>query len=75
MTKDNLEIYIALLNENVNVWRPVKAKAIKNNIYLIVEQPYDSDIETWEFKPGEKVLCKQIESNDGKILAAVKKIE
>jgi len=39
------EIYVALIDESVDVWRPVRAKHIGGNVYRIVEQPYDREIE------------------------------
>ncbi len=64
------QIYVALLNEGVDVWRPVQAVRLRENIYRILEQHYDSAIETWEFAPGEEVICELIDSSEGKILAA-----
>jgi|WetSurMetagenome_2_1015567.scaffolds.fasta_scaffold488132_1 hypothetical protein len=63
-------IYVALLGENVDVWRPVKAQSMGRRRYRILEQPYDADIEKWEFEPGETVICENIDSDEGPILAA-----
>jgi hypothetical protein len=53
-------IYILLLNEDIDVWRPSNAVNVKENIYeiLIDQSEYETDEEDWEFKPGEKFLCK-----------------
>lgn len=67
------EIYVKLMNEDVEVWRPIKAKYIKENIYQIVEQPYDIEIEKWEFSPGATVVCEYVNTAERKILAAIKK--
>jgi len=67
------EIYVYLIGENVDVWRPVKAEKIQEAIYRILEQPYDRDSEKWEFEPGETVICEYVNSEEGKILAARKK--
>lgn len=69
------QIYVALLNESVDVWRPIKAKKIGGRMYLILPQPYDSNIEDWEFKPGEKVICEYFDSSEGRILVAKKRDE
>jgi hypothetical protein len=67
------QIYVALLDEGVDVWRPVQAERLSDSTYRILSQPYDRSIETWEFEPGELVLCEMVESSDGRILAATKK--
>jgi hypothetical protein len=71
---DIAQIYIALLDEGVNVWRPVQAERLSGNTYRILGQPYDRSIESWQFEPGDVVLCEMVESSDGRILAATKKI-
>lgn len=63
-------IYVALLGEGVDVWRPVRAERLGGRFYRIVPQPYDRETETWEFEPGETVECEYIEEGDGPILAA-----
>jgi hypothetical protein len=68
-----IQIHVALLGEGVDVWRPVQAEQLTGSIYRIVSQPYDRQIETWEFEPGDNVVCEYIESSDGRILAATRK--
>jgi len=70
---DIAEIYVALLGEGVEVWKPVRAKRVSNNTYRILRQPYDRTTETWQFEPGDVVLCEMVESSDGRILAATEK--
>ena len=48
-------IYIKLLNEGVNAWRPVAAEKISQDVFRIVE-PQKSD-EEWEFSSGKMVRC------------------
>jgi len=67
---DLTEIFVSLLDEQVDVWRPVQAEHLRENVYKIVEQPYDEEDETWQFEPGDEVVCELIESSDGRILAA-----
>ena len=59
-----INIYVALLDEGVAVWRPVKAKRIRNNIYQVAEAEIPED-ENWEFGPGSVVHCKQKTFADG----------
>jgi len=72
---DITQIYIALLDEGVDVWRPVQAERLSGNTYRILNQPYDRNTESWQFEPGDLVLCEMVESSDGRILAAVGKAD
>lgn len=58
-------IYVALLDEGIDVWRPVEARRLSPDTYLIVDQDYDPRTETWEFEPGTAVRCRT-ESRDGR---------
>lgn len=50
-------IYVPLLDEDIDVWRPVKARKLSEDTYLILDQDYDRDVETWQFEPGALVHC------------------
>ena len=71
--KDHEEIYVSLLDEGVDVWRPVRAQRLRGSVYRIVSQRYDRDTESWQFVPGDEVFCELVESSEGRILAAVRK--
>ena len=45
-------IYVPLRDEGIDVWRPVLARRVSGDSYLILDQDYDRDVETWEFEPG-----------------------
>jgi hypothetical protein len=64
-------VYLSLVDENVNVRRPVQAQHIEGNIYQIANQPYDRDIERWEFEPGDRVVCEPLETTEGCVLAPI----
>jgi hypothetical protein len=66
-------IYLALLDEGVDVWRPVQAERVGDDTYRILNQPYDRSIETWQYEPGDVVLCEIVESSGGLILTATKR--
>jgi hypothetical protein len=67
------QIYVALLGEGVNVWRPVPSRRIADRTYVIEQPPgYDPDDETWEFPPGSIVICEPRRTSEGEILAAVR---
>ena len=66
-------VYVPLLNEDVDVWRPVDAQKVGPNTYFL---PTDSDpaaqAETRAFPPGSTVVCQPRKTADGTILAAVR---
>ena len=50
-------VYVALLDEGVDVWRPVHAQHVAGNLYrLMGEQPDD---ESWPFAVGDVVRCEK----------------
>ena len=59
METELVTIYVYLLNEGVDVWRPVLASRIDESLFRIVVQQYDRSVETWEFEPGDVVHCEQ----------------
>jgi hypothetical protein len=65
------EIYVRLLDEGTEVYRPVRAKHLGSLIYLIDPQsPYNSDDETWEFPPGSRVaVTNKLLSGEEKLVA------
>src|SRR5258707_6631795 len=63
-------IYVALLEEGVDVWRPVAAHREGDSIYRITSMPSPDD-ETWQFPPGSLVSCEWRELSGGSSLVAV----
>ena len=55
------EILIKILNEDINVWRPVKAVQIPQYIFKITDMTkFESELdEILEFKYGDIVKCKE----------------
>lgn len=68
-----IKIYVPLLNEDIDVWRPVEAEHLHSNVYRIRSQPYDRMNELWGFEPGDDVWCELIDSSEGRIVAATRK--
>lgn len=56
-------IYMPLLNEGTEVWRPVEASHLKGDTYR-VEGPVPED-EEWAFAPGTLVCCEPKTFSDG----------
>jgi hypothetical protein len=69
------EIFVYLPDEQVDVWRPVQAEHLRENVYKIADQSYDEEDETWQFEPGDEVVCELIDSNEGRILAAMRRAD
>ena len=54
---DVATIYVALLDEAVEVWRPVEAAHEGEDRYRILSTNADPE-EQWEFQQGELVRCR-----------------
>jgi hypothetical protein len=63
-------IYVALLDEGIDVWRPVEAQEVSPDTYLIVDRDYDPPTERWEVQPGTVVRCRRENRDGGQILVA-----
>lgn len=68
-------IYVALLDEGVDVWRPVEAEHVADDRFRIVEQAYERDMESWEFEPGSIVRVERRTLSEGECLVAVSNSE
>ena len=55
------EIFIKILNEDIDVWRPVKAVKIAQYIFKITDATnFESELdEILEFKQGDIVKCRE----------------
>lgn len=62
---DTRTIYVALLDEGVDVWRPVQGEVLGNGLFRIVTENADANTETWQFNAGEIVWCVEKEFSDG----------
>lgn len=66
-------IYVALLDEGTNVWRPVPARRLDDSTYEVLRPTdYDPEDETWEFPPGSVVQCAPRQVSGGERLTAVR---
>lgn len=64
------EIFVALVGEGVDVWRPVRAEHLHGDVYRITDQPYAREIEVWQFEPGDEVVCQTVVLSEGPVLVA-----
>lgn len=71
---DRATVYVRLLDEGTDVFRPTKAECVSAGVYkLLPTLDYDPDDERWEFLPGELVRCQILELHGGQRLVATKK--
>ena len=61
-------IYVHLPRENVDVWAPVSAEYVRDNIYRIVD--CRGEEEAVEFGKGSLVRCRWQDDADGRIRVA-----
>ena len=60
---DRCEVYVALLDEGVAVWRPVVAERVGPALYRLAGPVPEG--ESWQFQPSEIVHCEQRDFADG----------
>jgi hypothetical protein len=60
-------IYVALLDEGVDVWRPVQARMIGSDRYRILGIDADVSDEKWQFPPGAVVRCEPKRFSSGEV--------
>lgn len=70
MTDRKSTIYVSLLCEGTDVWRPVEAKYLGGDRYLILSRNPDPDDETWQFDTGTIVRCREHRLSGGIVLVA-----
>jgi hypothetical protein len=78
MSESNIvTIYIYLPDEAVDVWRPVEAENLGNNLFRIISNNEDTEDEKWEFNKGDIVICekKKLSGSSGQAerMVAIKK--
>jgi hypothetical protein len=73
-------VYVQLLDEGVDVWRPVEAEPLGGDRYRLLATPdYDPEFERWAFLPGSIVRCKprrltEGTDRDAEVVAVVEEI-
>jgi hypothetical protein len=70
-----VRIYVELLDEAVDVWRPVDAEHICEDRFRIVSINPDPEDEHWQFKTGEVVRCRPRKFAEGAGLVAMERVE
>lgn len=69
-------IFVALVDEGVDVWRPVQARPLSRGLFRIVGVEADVSDERWQFPTGAIVRCVQKRFGDGTIgMTAAEQVE
>jgi hypothetical protein len=72
-TKSKVDIFVRLLDEGTEVFRPTRALNLGNGLFrLEATSDYDPETETWEFLPGSEVRGEIRSSESGRHLIAVR---
>jgi hypothetical protein len=61
----NQIIYVRLLNEGAEVFRPVLSQELKPMVFVLGADEYDPDDEEWEYPPGTLVYAEAHGFEDG----------
>ena len=65
-TGTEVVVYVRLLDEGTDVWRPVRATPLPDGTFRLLQPSgYDPDAETWEFAPFTNVRCVTRKFADG----------
>jgi archaellum component FlaG (FlaF/FlaG flagellin family) len=65
-------IYIRLIDEGTEVFRPTKAEVLQDGFFKVLPTAnYDPDDECWEFVPGSVVRCISRKLDGDEVLIAV----
>jgi hypothetical protein len=67
-----VQVYVRLLNEGTEVFRPTQAVEIGKGLFELMATPhYDSEDEAWEFLPGAIVRIEMRHGASGSFPLAV----
>ena len=75
LLKSETVVYVSLLNEGVEVWRPARAVPLNSEVFLLSPDQEVPKEEEWQFIPGQVVICKRRQLEDGPALVAVSTCE
>ncbi len=66
-------IYVALRDEGVDVWRPVRCEQHPDGTFQLLDDPPHD--ETWEFPAGSRVHADWRELAHGRALVAIRRAD
>ena len=70
---DPTTIYVELLDEGVDVYRPVTASPVADGVYRLPE--VGDDEERWALPAGSLVRVEERELSDGRVLVACERVQ
>ena len=71
-----MKIYVQLLDEGTEVWRPVEAVHIQDDLYRITGANEQPDDECWPFSAGSVVRCETKRTKEADlILVAIEQVK
>jgi hypothetical protein len=65
---DAITVYVELLDEGVEVWRPVAASQVRAGVYRLADDADEQ--EQWAFPAGSLVRVEDRDLSDGRVLVA-----
>jgi hypothetical protein len=71
-SQERVTIFVELLEEGTECWRPVSAERLSEDTYRIVDAVPEDEV--WQFQPGEIVRCKPRVFSDGIGLTAFESV-
>lgn len=71
MPRDRAQVYVRLLDEGTDVWRPVEASLLPSGAYRLVASTDVDPSEVWEFPAGSVVRCEMKTLEGSPTLVAV----
>ena len=60
---DRAVIFVEILNEGVQAWRPVAAIREERGVYRLADEQEEGEV--WAFPPGSRVRCETRELSGG----------
>ena len=73
MDSATISLYVRLLNEGTEAFRPTHASELGGGLFKLLPTPnYDPDDKEWEFLPGEMVRVEILPGPTGDFALAVK---
>lgn len=68
-------VFVELLGEGVDVWRPVSARSLETGFELLEPADYDPSDEEWRFPPGSVVYVEKRKLHGGLAQVATSLVE
>ena len=68
-------IYVYLMDEGTDVWRPVDALPLGNNLFRILSHNTSEGHENWQFQTDAVIRAEYKDLSGGKVLVAVEAVE